>query len=101
MGRRLNLHEVLCEALGSRDVYFQPPESIKMNYPAIVYERQSRDATPADNIEYLGAWVYQLTLIDKNPDSPILDRVLNLPSTRYVRSFKSDNLNHDVFLITY
>lgn len=101
MGRRLNLHEVLCEALGSRNVYFQPPESIKMNYPAIVYERQNRDATPADNIEYLGVWVYQLTVIDKNPDSPILDRVLNLPSTRYVRSFKSDNLNHDVFLITY
>lgn len=101
MGRRLNLHEVLCEALGSRNVYFQPPESLKMNYPAIVYERQNRDATPADNIEYLGAWVYQLTVIDKNPDSPILDRVLNLPSTRHVRSFKSDNLNHDVFLITY
>lgn len=101
MGRRLNLHEVLCEALGSRNVYFQPPESLNMNYPAIVYERQNRDATPADNIEYLGAWVYQLTVIDKNPDSPILDRVLNLPSTRHVRSFKSDNLNHDVFLITY
>lgn len=101
MGRRLELHEALCEALGSRNVYFQPPESMKLNYPAIVYNRQNRDVTPADNLSYIGEWVYQAVVIDKNPDSPIVDRVADLPLTRYVRSFKSDNLNHDVFLITY
>lgn len=101
MGRRLELHEVLCEALGSRNVYFQPPESMKLSYPAIVYNRQNRDVTPADNLSYIGEWVYQVVVVDKNPDSPIVDRVADLPLTRYVRSFKSDNLNHDVFLITY
>lgn len=101
MGRRLELHEVLCEALGSRNVYFQPPESMKLSYPAIVYNRQNRDVTPADNLSYIGEWVYQVVVIDKNPDSPIVERVADLPLTRYVRSFKSDNLNHDVFLITY
>lgn len=101
MGRRLDLHEVLCNALGSRNVYFQPPESIKLNYPAIVYNRQNRDVTPADNMPYIGEWVYQVVVIDKNPDSLIVERVADLPLTRYVRSFKSDNLNHDVFLITY
>lgn len=101
MGRRLELHEVLCEALGSRNVYFQPPESMKLNYPAIVYNRQNRDVTPADNLSYIGEWVYQVVVIDKNPDSPIVERVADLPLTRYVRSFKIDNLNHDVFLITY
>jgi hypothetical protein len=101
MGRRLDLHEVLCDALGSRNVYFQPPESKKLNYPAIVYNRQNRDVTPADNMAYIGKWVYQVVVIDKNPDSLIVERVADLPLTRYVRSFKSDNLNHDVFLITY
>lgn len=101
MGRRLELHEVLCEALGSRNVYFQPPESMKLSYPAIVYNRQNRDVTPADNLSYIGEWVYQVVVVDKNPDSPIVERVADLPLTRYVRSFKSDNLNHDVFLITY
>jgi hypothetical protein len=101
MGRRLDLHEVLCDALGSRNVYFQPPESKKLNYPAIVYNRQNRDVTPADNMAYIGEWVYQVVVIDKNPDSLIVERVADLPLTRYVRSFKSDNLNHDVFLITY
>ena len=101
MGRRLELHEVLCDALGSRNVYFQPPESMKLNYPAIIYNRQNQDVTPADNQKYIGMWVYQVVVVDKNPDSPIVDRVSDLPFTRYVRSFKSDNLNHDVFLITY
>ena len=35
--RRLELHEILCGILNTRNAYFQPPESVKMNYPAIVY----------------------------------------------------------------
>jgi len=34
--RRLKLHEILCGILNTRNAYFQPPESVKMNYPAIV-----------------------------------------------------------------
>ena len=37
MPSRLELQTLLEEILGSRNVYFQPPESVKMNYPAIVY----------------------------------------------------------------
>ena len=32
MDRRLKLHEELCDILGSRNVYFQPPETVKMKY---------------------------------------------------------------------
>jgi hypothetical protein len=101
MGRRLDLHEVLCSALGSRNVYFQPPESLKLKYPAIIYEKHNIDITPADNLSYLKNWVYQITVVDKNPDSLIVEKISELPGVRYVRAFKSDNLNHDVFLITY
>ena len=38
MGTRIELQLKLEEILGSRHVYFQPPASIKMTYPAIVYE---------------------------------------------------------------
>ena len=101
MSRRLDLHEVLCMALGTRNVYFQPPESLKLQYPAIVYNRQNLDVTSADNRSYLKDWIYQVVVIDKDPDSPIVEAVSELPGIRYVRSFKSDNLNHDVFLITF
>ena len=33
MKTRYELHEFLCEILGSRNVYFQPPESVKMKDP--------------------------------------------------------------------
>ena len=37
MANRLDLQALLEDLLGSRNVYYQPPESVKMNYPAIVY----------------------------------------------------------------
>ena len=37
MKTRLELDEELVKILGSKNVYFQPPESLKLNYPAIVY----------------------------------------------------------------
>jgi len=41
--RRIQLHEILCDVLGTRNVYFQPPESVDMNYPAIgIFEKQYR-----------------------------------------------------------
>ena len=39
MDRRLQLHEELCSVLGSRNVYFQPPETIKLTYPCIIYSK--------------------------------------------------------------
>jgi len=33
MGTRLELQNLLENILGSRNVYFQPPENLKLNYP--------------------------------------------------------------------
>ena len=49
MNRRLELHELLCETLGSRQVYFQPPVNVSMRYPAIVYSRDDIRNNFADN----------------------------------------------------
>ena len=38
MAPRLDLQKLLVELLGSDNVYFQPPPSVQMNYPAIVYK---------------------------------------------------------------
>ena len=51
--RRLLLHEIFCEILGTRNAYFQPPESVKMNYPAIVYGLDSIENTYANDGVYL------------------------------------------------
>lgn len=96
---RLELHEILCEALGSRNVYFQPPESIKMKYPAIVYSRSDILNDFADDIQYMTSKEYLITVIDKDPDSEIPDKISKLPLCRYDRHYIADNLNHDVFTI--
>lgn len=99
--RRLELHELLCEVLGSKHVYFQPPESKKLEYPAIVYSKSDIDNKFADDIVYMQSQSYTITVIDRDPDSEIVERVSKLPRCRYDRPYKSDNLNHDVFTIIY
>lgn len=101
MSRRLLLHEMLCDALGSRNVYYQPPATVKMQYPAIVYSRSKIDNDFADDSVYRQSHYYSLTVIDKNPDSDVVDRVSRLKSCHFDRHFTSDNLNHDVFTIYY
>lgn len=96
---RLKLHEILCEVLGSRNVYFQPPENLKMSYPAIVYSRDDLENTSANNSAYIRKTEYMVTLIDRDPDSEILDSLRCLPYCRFDRHYTSDNLNHDVFTI--
>jgi len=101
MGQRLELHQILVDLLGSSHVYFQPPSSVKLIYPCIVYGRDAKDEKFADDLLYLGKLRYQITVIDANPDSTIPDEVAKLPETSFSRHFTSENLNHDVFSIYY
>ena len=94
---RLALHELLCEKLGSRNVYFQPPESVKMKYPAIVYSRNRIENTSADNVVYKQDVSYTITVIDRDPDSEITEQISTIPGIMYDRSYVADNLNHDTF----
>lgn len=99
MANRLDLQTTLERILGSRNVYYQPPDSVKMKYPAIVYSRKNFDAEFANNGLYLYSPHYEVILIDKNPDSEYVEKLLRLPYCRFDRHYEADNLNHDVFTI--
>lgn len=101
MGSRLDLQNLLESVLGSRNVYYQPPESIRINYPAIIYSRNDIDNNFADDIVYMQNHTYRVIVIDANPDSEIVNKMSRLPMCRYDRHYTSDNLNHDVFIINY
>lgn len=101
MGSRLELQNLLESILGSRNVYYQPPESIKIKYPAIIYSRNNIDNNFADDIVYMQNHTYQIIVIDANPDSEIINKISKLPMCRYDRHYTSDNLNHDVFILNY
>lgn len=108
MNRRYKLHNELCDILacpysGSLcRVYFQPPSSVKMQYPAIVYSLNDIDSEYANNRVYTALKAYTVTIIDKNPDSELVDKLLKSSIiSKFDRSFTSDNLNHFVFKIMY
>lgn len=101
MGSRLDLQNLLEFILGSRNVYYQPPESVKIKYPAIIYRRNDIDNNFADDIVYMQNHTYQIIVIDADPDSEIVDRVSKLPMCRYDRHYTSDNLNHYIFILNY
>lgn len=97
MAPRLQLQTLLTEILGSSNVYFQPPPTVKMRYPCIVYKRDDEVAEFANNLPYSRRKRYQVTYIDKNPDSDIPDKIAALPLCSFDRFYVADNLNHDVY----
>lgn len=101
MADRLELQTLLEEILGSRNVYFQPPESLRMKYPAIVYTRDGINNTFADDESYVSRRRYSVTVIDEDPDSPIIDKVNKLQNCQFNRHFTSDQLNHDIFTLFF
>ena len=101
MGLRLELHEILKAIPGVREVYFQPPESIMLDYPCIVYSRSYINTQHANNRPYKLLDKYSLTVIDSDPDSQIPKEIFGLPACTYDRHYTADNLNHDVFTLYY
>ncbi len=101
MASRLELHEKLVSVLGSRYVYFQPPESIKMKYPAIVYERSDIPNKFANDEVYLQTIKYKVTIVDKDPDSEVVERMSKFKTARFEKHYVVDGLNHDTFTIYY
>lgn len=94
MATRLDLHTLLESIIGSSNVYFQPPESVKMKYPAIVYGLDDIENSFADDGVYLSRKKYWINVIDKNPDSLFIDMVAKLPTCRFDRHYTSENLNN-------
>ena len=102
MASRLNLHEELCTLLGTRNVYFNPPESVKLKYPCVVYSREGIDKLNANDAAYKSTNRYTITYIDSNPDSDFPDLLLrHFPMCSFDRSFPSDNLSHNTFTLYY
>lgn len=101
MGSRSDLQVVLEGILGTNFVYFQPPESIKLSYPCIIYKRSGIRTDYANNYPYSLKKEYTITVIDRDPDSYIPIQIAMLPTARHYRHYTADNLNHDIFTIFY
>lgn len=96
---RLLLHDIL--SIITEHVYFQPPPNIEMQYPCVIYAIDGAFVGRADNELYRHANKYQVTVIDRDPDTDLKHKIEILPYTAFERFFVADNLNHYVFSLFF
>lgn len=102
MGLRLDLQAILQNIIGgSNNVHFQPPASTNLTYPCIIYRRNDIQSQFGDNIPYLLSKEYILTVIYKDPDSDLPDKIAKLPKCKSDQMFPVDNLYHAIFKIQF
>lgn len=99
--RRYDLQNLLKEVLGSNHVYYQPPATVKMSYPCIVYHLDTFHTTDANNAMYNHKRRYQITYIDRDPDSEVPLKLENLPYSHMDSTFQTEGLNHFIFTLYY
>lgn len=92
----------IIEVTGLKNVYIDPPATIKLEYPCGIITKNSGFTNFANNMPYSHDRSYDFQLIDYDPDSiyykPI---VMGLPKIRVMRHFIADGLHHDNFLIYF
>lgn len=98
---RSTLQSLLESLLGSKNVYYQAPENLKMEYPCIRYSKSDISSIYGSNIKYITNDVYDLIVISPRPDDPVIKKILELPYSSFDRHYTSDNLNHDVIKLYY
>lgn len=104
MASRLQLQRVLEELKEDGRVYFQPPESFKLQYPCIIYKLSNGNTSHADNIPYFFKRRYQLRYVTRDPDDPLIDVLAKskaLSSIVMVNSYQADNLNQYIYDLYY
>lgn len=92
-----DLLHLLQKAVNHNRVYFQPPENLKIGYPAVIFHLSKVKLDHADDVPYKGAREYSVTLITKEPEPEVLDEILTIPYTTLDTTYIVDGMNHFVF----
>lgn len=98
---RYLLQKILEDIMESSNVYYQPPENLKLKFPCIIYRKSKIQTIRADNGFYGKADQYTITYISKTVDDDIVLKILELPMCTHDRRYTSDHLYYDVFTLYF
>lgn len=99
---RLELHTLLETVSGIKNIWFQPGASMTLSYPCILYEVNEDSVRYSSNKLYFHKKRYKVTVITRDPDSIIPDKILHgIPYCEFINSYVSDQLYHSVFNVYY
>lgn len=100
MARSQQELQTVLEETDAQKVYSQPPSTLE--FPCIVFENdRPSDVVHADNIKYVLKKGYTVTVIAREPDSPLPDQVEALPHCTFDRRFKTGGLYHTVYQLFF
>ena len=104
MGRRQDFHAILVSQYDGNVkpcVKYQPGPSVTLTYPAIVYRLDDMPSRWANNFPYNWDHRYEVTVIDRDPESSLREKLIALPLCTFTRAYTVNNLYHFVFEIYY
>lgn len=99
MADRVELQKVFEKLLGSRNVYYDPTNNTNMKYDAIRYSKSNPNVAYASDIKYKTMNCYEVIVISRLPDNPVIGKLLELPYSSWERHYVADNMHHDVLII--
>lgn len=98
---RMKIQEMLKKHLGIKNLYFDPPRSIQMKFPCVVYDMENPVIQYADDRPYQFSYRWNITIIDRDGTKGeyYLRKMLELPYCSFDRKFVTDNLYHFIFTL--
>lgn len=100
MTTRLELHNQLLKF--SDNVYYQPPSTIKMRFPCIVYNKSDAKRLYSNDGMYSRKQQYQITVISPDPDSLTAEELeTHFEYCKITNYLKVDNLHNTHLTIYY
>ena len=99
--RRIELDNKFRSIPGLEHVYFQPPESVRLQYPCIIYTTARNLSRYADNEKYVHGTRYTVKLISKDPDEPLREYLEQFRYCELASFYTANNLNHFVYDLVY
>lgn len=94
------LHRILFECGEDENVYFQPPETVKLKYPCIIYQLRTMTSDYADDVPYRSTIGYDVTYITRDPMSDVPVKLLSSPQFAFDRYYAFENLHHYAYTTT-
>ena len=99
--KRVKLHRIMQDLIGNNNVYFQPPESVKLKYPCIIYNLAKVSVVHADDKVYLmnPKYVIRYITLDADDNTRLaLVRGLGVP---IIQTYAKDGLYHYIYELYY
>lgn len=102
MASRLDLQSKLEEFMNGGMVKFQPPPSVQLTYPCIIFSYAGGRTEFSDNSPYMYTQRYTITIITRDANSNLPDKfAMSFKMCVYDRPYIADGLYHHVFTLYF